>query len=100
MDIERLVSRHLLFVFGLAFAGLLLLNGSRPATNLTFKAPGKPCERAAWCHSLIAAAARARKQCVASLFFDLKKFYEQVAHETLLGEGQRTGFNLHLLLCL
>ena len=41
---------------------------------------GKACDRGAWAHSILAAAA---KQSAASLFLDLAKFYEQIGHDHL-----------------
>ena len=44
---------------------------------------GKACDRAAWAHSIMVAAAKGRQQSAASLLLDLAKFYEHVGHDHL-----------------
>ena len=60
---------------------------------------GKACDRAAWAHSILVAAAKGRQQSAASLLLDLAKFYEHVGHDHLWEEGIKTGFPRRLLAC-
>ena len=60
---------------------------------------GKACDRAAWAHSIMVAAAKGRLQSAASLLLDLSKFYEHVGHDHLWEEGQKTSFPTRLLAC-
>ena len=48
---------------------------------------GKACDRAAWAHSILVAAAKGRQQSAASLLLDLAKFHEHVGHDHLWEEG-------------
>ena len=52
---------------------------------------GKASDRAAWAHSMVAAA-KGRQQSAASLLLDLAKFYEHVGHDHLWEEGRKTSF--------
>ena len=47
---------------------------------------GKACDRAAWAHSTMVAAAKGRQQSAASLLLDLAKFYGHVGHDLLWEE--------------
>ena len=60
---------------------------------------GKACDRAAWAHSIMVAAAKGRQQSAASLLLDLAKFYEHVGHDHLWEEGRKTRFPTRLLAC-
>ena len=60
---------------------------------------GKACDRAAWAHSIVVAAAKGRQQSAASLLLDLAKFYEHVGHDHLWEEGRKTRFSTRLLAC-
>ena len=54
---------------------------------------GKACDRAAWAHSLLLAAARGRDLAAASLLLDL----DTIGHDNLLHEGHALRFRLRLL---
>ena len=54
---------------------------------------GKACERAAWAHSLLLAAARGRDQAAESLLLDL----DTIGHDNLLHEGHALRFRLRPL---
>ncbi|CAK0860087.1 unnamed protein product [Prorocentrum cordatum] len=59
---------------------------------------GRDCERAGWIHNCFAGFAMASPHFeVASLFLDIRKFYEHVRHDVLWTSAQRFGFNLKLL---
>ncbi|CAK0824062.1 unnamed protein product [Prorocentrum cordatum] len=59
---------------------------------------GRDCERAGWIHNCFAGFAMASPQFeVASLFLDIRKFYEHVRHDVPWASAQRFGFNLKLL---
>ena len=60
---------------------------------------GKACDRAAWAHSIMVAAAKVRQQSAASLLLNLAKFYEHVGHDHLWEEGRKTRFPRRLLAC-
>ena len=60
---------------------------------------GKACDRAAWAHSIMVAAAKGWQQSAASLLLDLAKFYEHVGHDHLWEEGRKTRFPTRLLAC-
>ena len=60
---------------------------------------GKACDRAAWAHSIMVAAAKGRQQSAASLLLDLAKFYEHVEHDHLREEGRKTSSPTRLLAC-
>eukprot|EP00971_Amphidinium_carterae_P008650 170265-Amphidinium_carterae.1 len=57
----------------------------------------KSCERAAWCHQLVAEAHLGVGRSMGSIFIDLKRFYECVCHGVLLREGLLAGVPLTLL---
>ena len=52
---------------------------------------GKPCDRAGWEHNLHEEAATALGETTASLFGDIDKFYDNVAHHHLWREGLQLG---------
>ena len=61
---------------------------------------GKPCDRAGWEHNLHEEAASAQEETTASLFGDIDKFYDNVAHHHLWKEGLAVGFHPRLLLLM
>ena len=63
----------------------------RPTSGAT-----KACDRAAWAHSIMVAAAKGWKQSAASLSLDLAKFDEHVGHWE---ESRNTSFPTRLLAC-
>ena len=58
---------------------------------------GKACDRAAWAHSIMVAAAKGRQQSAASPPLDLAKFCEHAGHDHLWEEGHKTSFPRRLL---
>ena len=58
---------------------------------------GKACDRAAWAHSVVVAAAKGRQQSAASLLLDLAKFFEHIGHDHLWEEHDKTRFPRRLL---
>ena len=60
---------------------------------------GKACDKAAYVHAVLTSEARATMQAsAASLFLDIRKFFDNVDHGVLLREAQDLGYLLgHLL---
>ena len=58
---------------------------------------GRPCDQAAWNHTVLAEYGRETGADVATLYGDLLKFYELVSHKVLLREAKAVGFPLRLL---
>ena len=61
---------------------------------------GKACDKAGWCHNILAGYARYLGVDVATLFADIEKFYEFVSHEVLRNEAHAGGFPHDLLRAL
>ena len=80
------------------FAGRWRSSG-RTSTMRPISGTAKACDRAAWAHSIVVAAAKGRQQSAASLLLDLAKFYEHVGHDHLWEEGRKTRFPTRLLAC-
>eukprot|EP00972_Heterocapsa_arctica_P005770 852636-Heterocapsa_arctica.AAC.1 len=53
---------------------------------------GKPCDRAAWTHNLLAGYGKYANLEVATLFADIEKFYDHVSQKSLQEEGTEVGF--------
>ena len=58
------------------------------------------CDRAAYIHNLLLGLARERKFDVASVYFDISKFYERMSHELLLKAAQGCDLSPGLLRAL
>eukprot|EP00959_Pyramimonas_sp_CCMP1952_P047257 986170-Pyramimonas_sp.AAC.1 len=57
----------------------------------------KECDRAGYQHNLLSAYARIHDMSSATLFTDLHKFYERIAHSVLVREGMATSFEYRIL---
>ena len=67
----------------------------RTTSMISVGCSGKACDRAAWAHSLLLAAARGRDQAAASLLLDL----DTIGHDNLSHEGHALRFRLRPLTC-